>query len=260
MQARVGLGVVQGFVGFGDHHVALAFGDQRGDLGVLVVRADLGGLEVGQHIGFVGAAGVLDDAHGGLVHRVHAGVFGLVGRAHQGHFAERGVAGQHVKNAHAVDVAGDAAHGHVKLVALQVLHQVGPGGGHVFDLHAQLLGHGFDHVDVVAAVARVGLDGKRAVVAGRAHADDLGLHDLVEPWAGLCGLAEGEGGGHGGCGHGEDFLGDHFEVLRWVWDSLVKGVPGTGIATNNTAGLRASRSVMHGVVVGGFCASICGGS
>jgi len=62
----------------------------------------------------------------------------------------------------------------------------------------------------VAAVARVGLDGKRAVVAGRAHADDLGLHDLVEPGACLRGLAEkGQGSGQGGGSHGKRFLGDH---------------------------------------------------
>ena len=174
----------------------------------------LRGLQIGQHIGFVGATGVLDDTHAGLVQRISGGELGFVCRAHQRHFAKRCVARQHVHQSDAVHVAGDATHGHVELVGLQVFHQVGPRGLHIFHLHTQLFGHGFDQVDVMARKPGVGLDGKRAVVAGCADTDHLGLHDLVEARAGLCGLGESQADCHGGNSKGECFFHGHMWKLQ----------------------------------------------
>ena len=82
--------------------------------------ADLCSFQVLQHKHFVGAAGVFDHAHAGLVQILHAAEFGFVGAAHQRDFAEGRITRQHGCLPNAGHVARDAAHGYVETVGLQI--------------------------------------------------------------------------------------------------------------------------------------------
>ena len=175
MQTLVGLGVMQGFVGFGNHHIAFALGNQSRDFGIFVVGADLRFGQIRQHIGFVGATWVFNHAHIGLIQAGGGFVFARLGFAHQSHFAKRRIARQHLRLADARDIARDAAHGHIKFVGLQIGHQIRPSGGHISHFHAHFFRHRFNHINVVAAVRAIRLYRKRAIVPRRAHAQGFAL-------------------------------------------------------------------------------------
>ena len=186
---------------FRDHDVAPAFGDEARDLEVLVMGRDFGAGEVGEHEGLVGAARILDDAHVGLVEVVERPELVLHLHVNERDLAERRVGGQEVGGERASGTAGDAAHGHVEPVVLEVGRHLLPGGRDELDLPAVDLGHRLDDVNVVARVAGILLHREWPVVARRADAKRVVLNDVVESFA-RCG-GNGAKGGEGCDGAGE---------------------------------------------------------
>ena len=186
---------------FRDHDVAPAFGDEARDLEVLVMGRDFGAGEVGEHEGLVGAARILDDAHVGLVEVVERPELVLHLHVNERDLAERRVGGQEVGDERASGTAGDAAHGHVEPVVLEVGRHLLPGGRDELDLPAVDLGHRLDDVNVVARVAGILLHREWPVVARRADAKRVVLNDVVESFA-RCG-GNGAKGGEGCDGAGE---------------------------------------------------------
>src|SRR3546814_13356298 len=105
--------------------------------------------------------------------------------AYQGDLAKRSVAGQHFDLLDAGDIARNTTHSHIEFVGLQVFHQIGPRCLHILNLDTQHLGHGLDHVYILALVSLIGLDVKAPVVAGGAYTDSFAIHDAVQATTGL---------------------------------------------------------------------------
>ena len=181
------------FFGVGNHDVGPPGHNLFENRPVIGMKDHFGIGDVLAHKELVGSTWIDDDPDPCPVNLFQRGQPGGIAATNNGRFTTYRIRSRKKTDPLPGKLLGNAAHGDVELVGLQIGQQGGPGGGHQLQGDAKRFSEVLGQLDVNAGVSPIRIAvAVRFVVTGGAHPQFLPGKDAVQPVYRHCGAAGGQ--------------------------------------------------------------------